>query len=168
VFNLAMKNNRERRRKPKNSRVRPSQPPGRFARAHFRARRTEYDEVKGSSPESETKPRKFPKLEMLIPYRRAQATRPRSPNGESLVRSPGVVDSIESCEGSGSTRRRDEFLGAERPEYLLATPPGSGREGSLSGMGDGLAKKRGNARGVKAPTKQCPWQEKHQRYTVND
>ena len=167
VFNLAMKNDRERRRKPKHSRVRPSQPPGRFVGVHLWARRTEYDEVKGISPESETKPRKVLKPEMPIPYKRAQATRPRTKRGEFLVWSPGVADSIESCEGCGSSRRREELLGAERPENLLATTSGSGREGSLSGRGDGLAMKRGNARGVKAPTKQSPWKGKHQRYTAN-
>lgn len=167
VFNLAMRNDRERRRKPKHSRVRPSQPPGRFARVRLRTRRIEHDEVKGISPESETKPRKTVNLEMPIPYRRAQAKRPRTETGESWIRSPGVADSIESCEGCGSSRRRVELLGAERPEYLLATTSGSGGDGSLSGMGDGLVMKRGNARGVKAPTKQSPWKGKHQRYTAN-
>ena len=161
-----MKNSRERRREPKNSWVRPSQPPGRLPCAHVGTGRVEYDEVKGVCPESETKPREVAKSEMLIPYRRAQAKWIRTQAGESKFQSPGVADSIESYEGSGSTRRREELSGDEHPEYLLATTSGSGRDGSLSGMGDGIAKKRGNSRGVKAPTKQSPRKGKHQRYPV--
>ena len=52
--------------------------------------------------------------------------------------------------------RGPRLLGDELPEYPTATPPGSPGEGQPSGMGDGLAMKRGNTRGVKAPTHQNP------------
>ncbi len=134
VFNLAMRNDRERRRKLKYSRGRPSQPPGRFGGVHLWALRIEYDEVKGISPESETKPRKLFNLEMPIPYRRAQAKRPRMETGESLVRSPGVADSIESCEGCGSlasllrnTRRQESRWDRWRGHYIPKAGSGKGR-----------------------------------------
>jgi len=167
AFNLAMKHNQERKRKLRLSRVRPSQPPGRGRGVLKGSHCPACDEVKGVCPESDPEPREcveFGGGRTRADGRRQQAWErqrraPRHP--------PGVEDSIESDRGYVATRRRVELLGDEHPEYLTATTSGSFREGSPSGMGDGLAKKRGNSRGVKAPTKQSPPKGKHQRYTAN-
>ena len=89
-------------------------------------------------------------------------------NDERAIRPLGVTDSIESYRDHGTTRRRARLLGDELPEYPLATPSGSRGDGLPSGMGNGLAVKRGNARGVKVPTYQHPLKEKQRRYTESE
>jgi hypothetical protein len=147
-------------------RVRSSQPPGRRSANQGGERRVETDEVKGECLESDPEPRERVKFGGADPLRKGAGQVAMGGKDEPMSRPPGVTDSIESVRGHGATRRREELLGDELPEYLSATTSGSGRDGSLSGMGDGIAMKRGNSRGVKAPTKQSPRKGKHQRYTA--
>jgi hypothetical protein len=67
---------------------------------------------------------------------------------------PGVADGIEQHGDVEATRQASEALGSEpeRTEYGKATLSGSLREGNWLGMRAGIAKKSGNADGVKAFT----------------
>ena len=160
-----MRHNQERKRKLRLSRARPSQPPGRGRRVLKGHGSPARDEVKGVCPESDPEPRECMEIgegRSLAEGRRQQA---RGRQRRAPRHTPGVTDSIGSAGGYVATRRRVEPLGDELPGYLSATTPGSGGESSPSGMGAGLASKRGNSRGVKAPTIQSPWKGKHQRHT---
>ena len=161
---MTMRVEKENRKEIELFRVRSSQPPGRRSANQGGERRVETDEVKGVCLESGPEPRECLNFGGADPLRKGAGHVATGVNDEPMDRPPGVTDSIESVRGHGATRRRGELLGDELPEYLLATTSGSGRDGSLSGMGDGLAQKRGNSRGVKAPTKQSPRKGKHQRY----
>ena len=125
----------------------------------------EQHEVKGVCPESDPEPRKRVKGGGADTLQVGASNTDTCVKDECVVRPPGVTDSIECCGGCGATRLRGRLLGDELPEYLRTTPQGSPGNGPLSGMGAGLAMKRGNARGVKAPTLLQSWKQKHRRYT---
>jgi hypothetical protein len=165
AINLAMKYNQERKRKQRLSRVRPSQPPGRERRAPVGSGEPACDEVKGVCPESDPESRESLKFvggrSSADGRRRHALVRDRRVPGHPT----GITDSIESHRGYVATRRRAGGLGDEHPEYPEATPKGSAGENPPSGMGTGLAMKRGNSRGVKVPTTWHPPKEKHQHYT---
>ena len=163
-----MEHNQERQQKLRLFRVRSSQPPGRDPDALKERRGPEHNEVKGVSPESEPQPRERLKFgERPILCRRAQAKWTRATE-TSPCHTPGVTDSIELGGGYGTPRRTRRLLGDELPEYSRATLTGSPEDGSSFGMGTGLARKRGNSRGVKVPTNQSPLKGKHRRYAENE
>jgi hypothetical protein len=73
---------------------------------------------------------------------------------------PGVADGIEQHGDVEATRqaRRSSWLGSgRRAEYGKATLSGSLTEGNWLGMRAGIAKKSGNADGVKALTAIGRW-----------
>ena len=160
-----MKHNQERKRKQRLSRVRPSQPLGREQRAPLGRGVSACDEVKGVCPESDPESRECVKFvggrSLASGRRRNGLVRDRRVPGHPT----GISDSIETHRGYVATRRRTGVLGDEHPEYPEATSKGSAGENPPSGMGIGLASKRGNSRRVKVPTTWHPPKEKHQPYT---
>lgn len=142
------------------SRVRSSQPPGRQGMSGRLDGLAEDDEVKGVCPESETSPENCVKCEGADSLRNDAGHADTRARDECVSGLPGSQIASSRPEDMEQPGRGPRLLGDELPEYPTATPPGSPGDGQSSGMGDGLAMKRGNARGVKVPTHQNLLKEK--------
>lgn len=103
----------------------------------------ESKEVKGASPESDTKPRESQSLcAKADPVRLWEQAKAASTQETSATRRTGVADSIELLNGREVTQASDESkaLGEstakEVPEYRSRTQ-GRPRDGSVAAMGTG-------------------------------
>ena len=149
-------------------RVRSSRPPGREGVFGKPKGLSKYDEVKGVCPESEPQPRDRIECEGADSLEKDAGNTVTRTNDERVSGLPGSQTASSPTEVMEQPGGGPRLLGDELPEYPQATPLGSPGDGQPSGMGDGLALKRGNARGVKAPTHPNSSQEKHRRYTESE